>query len=305
MYCGTAIEVKQAIQASAGVNIDNYFRIAEKADEALNYPESYKYYTKVLEYDPDNTKAWFGKARAAGRCSTLADFRITEMITGFQQAVEFTPDADRVNVKRAANREICSICNDFYTLAKNHLLDYVALNKSWGDFLSHSKLLLFGLEKAHELDPSDRVTMENIIFLCADNIRGVKFNDPYQNNASRVWFLSDAYEAELRKKMSKYAFKLKKIDPSYKLPEAKRQTPSACFIATATLGDYNHPDVRILRSFRDEILQPSSLGQLFVKWYYRYSPRLAERIARHNWLKSVSYQLLIKPLASLSRRLLN
>jgi len=48
-----------------------------------------------------------------------------------------------------------------------------------------------------------------------------------------------------------------------------------CFIATAVYGDYHAPEVIALRRFRDETLQPSILGRLFIALYYRLSPPVA------------------------------
>ena len=50
----------------------------------------------------------------------------------------------------------------------------------------------------------------------------------------------------------------------------------SCYIATMAYGDYNHPQVMILRNFRDEYLDKSMLGKWFIKIYYRYSPKLVE-----------------------------
>lgn len=54
---------------------------------------------------------------------------------------------------------------------------------------------------------------------------------------------------------------------------------SACYIATMVYGDYNHPQVVILRHFRDEILQDSKCGRTFIKYYYKYSPKLVEMMS--------------------------
>lgn len=53
---------------------------------------------------------------------------------------------------------------------------------------------------------------------------------------------------------------------------------SGCYIATMAYGDYDHPQVMILRQFRDEVLDKSALGKWFIKTYYHYSPRLVERL---------------------------
>jgi len=50
----------------------------------------------------------------------------------------------------------------------------------------------------------------------------------------------------------------------------------ACFITTAVYGDYDHPQVRKLRHFRDQVLMRSVGGRKFVRWYYQVGPELAE-----------------------------
>lgn len=51
-----------------------------------------------------------------------------------------------------------------------------------------------------------------------------------------------------------------------------------CYIATAVYGDYDAPQVMVLRRFRDEVLLTHWWGKLFVKFYYFVSPPLARRM---------------------------
>jgi len=50
----------------------------------------------------------------------------------------------------------------------------------------------------------------------------------------------------------------------------------ACFIATAVYGDYDHPQVKKLRTFRDQVLMKSPAGRKFVRWYCRVGPGIGE-----------------------------
>lgn len=59
----------------------------------------------------------------------------------------------------------------------------------------------------------------------------------------------------------------------------------SCFIATAAYGSYWEEEVRVLRGFRDQILQSSEAGRWFVEQYYRYSPSVAEVIEESALLK--------------------
>ena len=53
---------------------------------------------------------------------------------------------------------------------------------------------------------------------------------------------------------------------------------SGCYIATMVYGDYDEPQVMILREFRDKVLRNSTLGRLFIRFYYRYSPTWVEHL---------------------------
>lgn len=70
---------------------------------------------------------------------------------------------------------------------------------------------------------------------------------------------------------------------------------ATCTIATAAYGSPLHPWVKVLRDFRDKYLLSSKVGQLFVKTYYRHSPRFARIIAKHNALR-VAVQISLVPL---------
>lgn len=67
---------------------------------------------------------------------------------------------------------------------------------------------------------------------------------------------------------------------------------SGCYIATMAYGDYDHPQVMILRQFRDEVLDKSALGKWFIKTYYHYSPKLVERLKNKRTINSIIRKVL-------------
>lgn len=65
-----------------------------------------------------------------------------------------------------------------------------------------------------------------------------------------------------------------------------------CFIATAVYSDYQAPEVIALRRFRDEILEPSRIGRIFIAIYYWSSPPIARVIAKKPLLAALCRPLL-------------
>ena len=65
----------------------------------------------------------------------------------------------------------------------------------------------------------------------------------------------------------------------------EEENKKSCFIATAAFGSPLEPHVKLLRKFRDRFLLNSYVGRSFVGIYYKYSPPLADFIARHDILR--------------------
>lgn len=59
-----------------------------------------------------------------------------------------------------------------------------------------------------------------------------------------------------------------------------------CFIATAAFGSGMAPQVELLRKFRNQFLLSNLWGRSFVRFYYKYSPPLAQFISEHEVLQS-------------------
>ena len=77
-----------------------------------------------------------------------------------------------------------------------------------------------------------------------------------------------------------------------------------CFIATSAFGSKFEKNVQLLRRFRDLYLIPNSIGRAFVRIYYRYSPPMADFIAKHDVLRTMVRWSLV-PLIAASWMLLH
>jgi len=76
-----------------------------------------------------------------------------------------------------------------------------------------------------------------------------------------------------------------------------------CFIATAAFGSYQAPEVVLLQKFRDRILLTNEPGRLFVEFYYRVSPPIADFIGHDDSLRRAVRLSLMPLILSIQHRL--
>lgn len=69
--------------------------------------------------------------------------------------------------------------------------------------------------------------------------------------------------------------------------QPKPSPSGGCYIATMAYGDYNHPQVMVLRQFRDSYLSKREWGKKFIKFYYANSPRWVETLKDHKHINSL------------------
>ena len=302
MYCGGDIIVQDAIHRAAESNVLNWLLLAKTALDGGNYQEAFNYYTRVLEVDPQNYEAWFGKGEAAGWLSTLADFRMSEMLTDIENAIKNAPEEIKGNLKNRSADSISSMSIAYYRLMREHLLKFIALENTWETYVDQCKILLQILEYAHKLSPRNRTIMENIIDICGDLTKGVKYVDPY---SSDVWgnphrhmkaFITEQFEENLKTVINQFVNKIQEIDSSYQPPQIIKagENKKACFIATAVMGNIDHPVIVLLREFRDTWLLQRYAGRIFVRYYYFCGPYIARFIKRSPLLKRLSYILVVR-----------
>jgi len=305
MYCGTDIIVRQAIQAGAGINIENYLSLAVTATKSGNYQEAYNYYSKVLEIDINNPEAWFGKGRSAGWLSTLSDFRFGEMHTGFQNSLNNIPDKDRIALQIQCASVVEQVAMACYNISRKHILEYSSVEGTWEEYLSQSSNIIDILEFGISLDPNNQNILYGIIHICKENIEGVQYTD-YSNQyePTLVRSISAEYEKVLKGKMEHYTIMLKQVDPSFKPPEIKKKSP-CCFVITATMGYKNHPYVLTLQDFRESWLLKRGYGRKFNYYYQIFGPSLAN-IIRDRWiLRAMSLHLIVRPSVWVASKCLN
>ena len=75
-------------------------------------------------------------------------------------------------------------------------------------------------------------------------------------------------------------------------PTSSSSSKDGCYIATMVYGSYDHPQVLILRRFRDNVLDKSFFGRWFIKTYYYYSPKLVDKLKNRKTINMVIRKVL-------------
>lgn len=118
--------------------------------------------------------------------------------------------------------------------------------------------------------------------------KGIPFGLRGYTNAVKILNDKYAYVADFRNHESDYK---PSIDDNC-IENTDSTSDIHCFIATAAFDSYMQNDVLTLRSFRDNILKNSILGQHFINWYYKISPPIAKLISENSFLKLATQKLI-------------
>lgn len=89
----------------------------------------------------------------------------------------------------------------------------------------------------------------------------------------------------------------REVDKHNKQIDETIEKLDSCFIATATMGNRNHPKVVTLREFRDKILLSTIIGNSFINYYYKIGPGIANFIQNKIFLRKLSYLFIVSPMS--------
>jgi uncharacterized Zn finger protein (UPF0148 family) len=309
-YCGTSLRQKES-KGGATSKTEGWLKLAEEAEASRNVEKAYRYYTMILEIELDNAQAWFGKAKAASRLSTITQPRLEEMIVGIENALIYAPEQTVNGLIEDAVYHIKLITRVFFNRAHTWISQCSSTRygrewqEAWATYMRVCGQILSALQVAHRLDSKDIDILSEIVRICRINIRGIEHQVIGGWPRKERTIPNYDYTEWLRRLVHESESKIKEIDPNYKpkgVPTVRRK--SGCFIATATLGDPEHPTVMLLRQFRDQWLSTNAAGRAFVRLYYSVGPLAAAPISRSTVLRTLSYHLIVQPASFVAGRLL-
>lgn len=74
-----------------------------------------------------------------------------------------------------------------------------------------------------------------------------------------------------------------------------------CYVATSVYGDYDAPQVLVLRRWRDDALSRTGVGRAFISTYYAVSPHLVRAVGGRRWFSVPARVVLNRLVQSLDR----
>lgn len=309
------------------IQINTLEVLAEAAFQSKNYSQAYNYYTQILEQNPDSSEAWLKKGLSSGFMSSSDGIRIDECIYLVKLAISKSIDqssrvfaADKLidiyeHTIRVLNKLLINAVQNHQNIPMIgggstllHMVGQSMIQISSAKSQSEIKVRALDLVVLSvELDASEGNysalinAIRTLLTHASNNGNYLASADSTGLLLSKVNQLKDKIYKEASDNYPNIKRQLAAVQESDK--KVHSQT-SGCFIATAAMGTYTHPKVKILRDFRDLFLEKSKFGQVFITVYYRFSPPIAAFIAARPRLRFLVRLSIIEPASLIAGLLL-
>ena len=283
--CGTKYSVEEAKKLLGSVKIDKteetekLLILARRARDENNSENAEKYYSMVLQNDPNNWEASFFQvyyqamqcklmniSNAAYSVANNLDSTIS-LIADISDETEKAKALDNVifyahYIATMLSSAAISHYNQFSTV------DGASVECSGRIVAAYSihELLVKALKKYFS-DNSDRV------------LSALKDQNAFISKNGK-WFNANYRTTET----NRLAAEIKQMDSSYEAPAVHS---GGCYIATAVYGSYDCPEVWTLRRYRDYKLAESWYGRTFIRIYYTISPTLVKWFGQTTWFEKL------------------
>jgi hypothetical protein len=297
----TSENLKQ-IKYILGTSNLNFSSISDKvSDEILQCGIDYFSHFKDSTTDPGSESMDLIRKATTLAIGNITKQRCTENAKNLQEWIDDKPDRDK-QVKILADIEKLTKLIEEYEGRSKTVDNGKQFLASARPFLSNVKNILGGTDELY-LGISSRIASD-AQGMCVSEINKLqeKFTNAY-DNASKVAAIgllkekvNAAWEVTItigsmdlredfrtrytknRTSLSNLKIQLATVNSGGSGSSGGNNGSSGCYIATMAYGDYSHPQVLILRQFRDDVLDKSVFGKWFIKTYYHYSPKIVEKL---------------------------
>jgi len=239
----------------------DYFNQCQESNSNENYLESSQKLTKLADSIAIGKLA---KDRAKDSLATLEDMKDREI----NIAIEILSSI-KLAYDKAISEIDAQVLQTIKRMSYNETINFSKVNKMKGDCLNWNKVVQV---------VSDGISINDveIIQRCSNQAKVSEYKNlvdfligkmgPIQiNQIKHICYWKDVTAAQSK-------------STAKQVGKTISTATDGCYIATMAYGNYEHPQVLELRTFRDEFLSKSYLGRNFIKLYYKYSPLLVEKL---------------------------
>ena len=271
--------------------INNLYKLARRAFREQDYKGAQKYYEQILLEQPDKWEPVFYSAYCKARDSEVEDIEsnVQLLINKLDSIIILLKQDNKTDTEKEIAKIAFLITDLVFHLQTKLLLSHEIHDDPQKDYYKEDREDVDRHESLIELLDALVIRLapytENesiVLFKYRAKEQAVSMMISIVSYSGRV--LADSEDKRLRRRIKKEQLEIAAHDPNYKIE--KVPSKGACYVATAVYGSYDCPQVWVLRRFRDEVLQPTCCGRLFVKTYYAVSPTLLKHFGNNTIFKT-------------------
>lgn len=239
----------------------DYFNESQENDSSENYLELSQELIKLADSIAVGKLA---KDRAKDSLVTLDDMKDREV----NQAIATLRSIKLAYIKAISEID-AQVSKMSMTMSYNQTINYSKVDKMKANCLNWDKVVevvndgisINDVEAIQRCSNQSKVSeYKNLVDFLLGKLSPIKINQ-----VKHLCYWKDVRAAQAK-------------STAKKVGSTVSRASEGCYIATMVYGDYDHPQVLKLRSFRDNYLLKSNLGVKFVKQYYHKSPLLVKRL---------------------------
>jgi hypothetical protein len=239
----------------------DYFNESQENNSRVDYLESSQKLTKLAASIAVGKMA---KDRAKDSLATLEDMKDREI----NKAIA-TLTSIKLAYEKGVSEIDAQVASMRMTMSYNQSINYSKVDKMKADCLNWDKVVQV---------VSDVISINDIELIkrCSNQTKVSEYKNlvdfligklgPIQiNKIKHICYWKDIRGAQAK-------------STAKQVGKTVSTATDGCYIATMAYGNYYHPQVMELRNFRDQFLSKSVLGRSFIRFYYKYSPILVEKL---------------------------
>ena len=309
-FSGASINIVSG--ASSSTDFANFLNIAIKALDAREGAEALKYANKALEINSVSSEAWVVKMKSMTYLATFTDPKVNETTEYGKNAITYAPVDKKASIEDIVYSHYLQRTLSLFSIMNERIRDTVSIQNALTELKFNAP---FGAEQRINAADSNNITILNqlngaaLLLKISIPTESISQNSNYQKAVLEICNqyvkyidgLQDRY-AIYKANFSEEARKAHKAElvmleagltpiDCQSIPDFRKNpkvsSNSGCYIATCVYGSYDCPQVWTLRRFRDDTLDATWYGRLFIRCYYAISPTLVKWFGNTTWFKKI------------------